>query len=79
MGVGDSVALADAAHIGAAGLAVGHAIRFLTTQHARECGDSHDDVPMGPTMYGRLATAMTTLVFLRRDTPDGDDGDSEPM
>jgi hypothetical protein len=31
MGVGDLVALADAAHVGASGLAVGSAIRFLTT------------------------------------------------
>jgi uncharacterized integral membrane protein len=30
MGVGDLVALADAAHVGAAGLAVGSALRFLT-------------------------------------------------
>jgi hypothetical protein len=40
MGVGDFVALADAAHVGAAGLVVGSAIRFLTTQDARVRGDS---------------------------------------
>jgi hypothetical protein len=31
MGVGDLAAFADAAHVGAAGLAVGSAIRFITT------------------------------------------------
>ena len=30
-------------------------------------------------MYGRLATAMTTTVSRRHGTPDGDDGDNEPM
>jgi NAD(P)H-dependent flavin oxidoreductase YrpB (nitropropane dioxygenase family) len=62
MGAGDLVALANAAHVGAAGLAVGSAIRFLTTQDARVRGDSQDEVPMEPTMYGRLANAMTTTV-----------------
>jgi hypothetical protein len=73
MGVRDLVALADAAHVGVADLAVGSAIRFLTTQ------DSHDEVPMEPTTYGRLATAMTTTVSRRHGTPDGDDRDNEPM
>jgi hypothetical protein len=79
MKVGDLVALADAAHIRAAGLAVGFAIRFLTAQDARARGDSHDEVPMEPTMYVRLATAMTTTVSHKRGTPDGDDGDNKPM
>jgi hypothetical protein len=79
MGVGDLVALADVAHVEAAGLAVDSAIRFLTTQDARVRGDSNDEFPMLPTMYGRLATAMTTAVSRRHGTPDGDDGDSEPM
>jgi hypothetical protein len=55
------------------------AIRFLTTQDARVRGDSDDEVPMEPTMYGRLATAMTPTVSRRHGTPDGDDGDNEPM
>jgi hypothetical protein len=42
MGVGDLVALADAAHVGAEDLAVSNAIRFLTTQDARVRGNFHD-------------------------------------
>jgi hypothetical protein len=38
MGVGALVALADAAHVGAAGLAVGSAIRLLIAQDARAAG-----------------------------------------
>jgi hypothetical protein len=79
IGVGDLVAMAHAAHLRAAGLAVGSAIRFLTTQDARVRGDSNDEVPMGPTMYGRLATATTTSVSRRHGTPHGDDGDNETM
>jgi hypothetical protein len=79
MGVGDLVAFTDAAHVGAAGLSVGSAIRFLTTQDARVCGDSQDEVSMEPTMYGQLATAMTTSVSRMHAIPDGDDGDNEPM
>jgi hypothetical protein len=30
-------------------------------------------------MYGRLATAMTTIVSCMPGAPDGDDGDNEPM
>jgi hypothetical protein len=56
------VALTDAAYVGAAGLAVGSDIHFLTTQDAGVRGDSHDDVPMEPTMFRRLATAMTIAV-----------------
>jgi hypothetical protein len=41
--------------------------------------DTHDEVPMDQTMCGRLATAMTTTMFRRHGTPDGDDGDNEPM
>jgi hypothetical protein len=77
--VGDLVALVDAAHVGATGLAMGFPIRFLISQDARMRGDSHDEVPMEPTMYGRLASTMTTTVSRRRGTPDGDDGDNEPI
>jgi hypothetical protein len=73
MGVGDLVALADAAHVGAAGLAVGSGIPFRTSQDDRVRGDSHDEVAMEPTMYGRLGTTMTTSVSRLRGTPDGDD------
>jgi hypothetical protein len=79
MGVGGLVALANAAHVGAAGLAVGSAIHFLTTQDARVRGDSQDEVPMEPTMYGRSATAMTSAMSRRHGTPNGDDVDIEPM
>jgi hypothetical protein len=79
MGVGELVALADAALVGAAGLAVGSAIRFLTAQDACVRVNSHDKVPMEPIMFGRLATAMTTAVSRMRGTPDRDDGDNEPM
>jgi hypothetical protein len=79
MGVGDLVALADAAHVGAAGLAVGYAIHFLSTQDARVRGNSREEDPTEPTMYERLATAMTTTVSRRHGAPDGDDGDNEPM
>jgi hypothetical protein len=39
---------------------------------SRARGDSNDEVLMVPTMYGRLATAMTTTVSRRHGTPDGD-------
>jgi hypothetical protein len=78
MGVGGLVALADAAHhVGAAGLAVGSAIRFLSAQDARVRGRSHDDVPMEPNMYGRLATAMITAVSRQPGAPDTDVDDNE--
>jgi hypothetical protein len=77
--VGNLVALADAAHVRAAGLAVGYAIRFLTTQDARVRGDYNDEVPMVSTMHGWLATAITTTVSRRHGTPDGDNSDSELM
>jgi hypothetical protein len=79
MGVGDLVALADPGHVGAAGLAVGSAIRFLSTQDARVRGESNDEVPMEPTMYGLLTIAMTTTVSPMHSTPDGDDCDNERM
>jgi hypothetical protein len=79
MGVGDLVALADSAHVGAACLAVGFAIRFLKARDARVRGDSNDELPIVATMYGRLATTMTTAVSRRHGSPDGDDGDNEPM
>jgi hypothetical protein len=34
---------------------------------------------MEPTMYGRLATALTTAVSRMHGTPDGVDGNNEPM
>jgi hypothetical protein len=77
--VGDLVALADATHVGAAGLAAGSSIRFLTAQDARVRGNSQDEVQIEPTMYGRLAPAMTTAVSRRHGTPDGDDVDNEPI
>jgi hypothetical protein len=50
-------------------MAVGSAIRFLTAQDARVRGVSQDEVQMEPTIYGRLATAMTTAVSRRHGTP----------
>jgi hypothetical protein len=79
MGVGDLIALVDVAHVGVAGLAMGSAICFLTTQDARVRGDSHDKVSMEPTIYGQLATTMTIAVSRMHATPDGDDGDNEPV
>jgi hypothetical protein len=62
--VEDFFALAHAAHFGAGGLAMGSAIRFLIAQYAHMRGDdTHDDIPMKPTMYELLGNAMTTLVF----------------
>jgi hypothetical protein len=46
MGLEDLVALADVAHVGAAGLALGYAIRFLIVQDALRRGDIHGDVLM---------------------------------
>jgi hypothetical protein len=77
--VGALAALADEDHVGAAGLAIGYAIRLLTAQGARMRRDYNDEVPMEPTMYGRLANAMTTTVSRRHGSPDGDVGDNEPM
>jgi hypothetical protein len=65
MGVEDLVALADVAHVGAAGLAVGYAIRFLIVQDARTRGDIHNDVLMKQTMYGRPSTPMITAASCR--------------
>jgi hypothetical protein len=76
-GVGDLVALANSAHVGAYGLALGSAIRFLTTQIARARGDTHDDVQLEPSMYGWLATAMITTVSHRTGAPDKDGGNNE--
>jgi hypothetical protein len=77
--VGDLNALADAAHVGEAGLAMGSAIRFLIAQDARVRGDTHVEVPMETTMYGWLAAAMTSAVSRRPSAPDGGDGDDEQM
>jgi hypothetical protein len=66
-------------HVGAAGLALSSAIRFHTTQDALVRGGTYDNVPMEPTTYGRVATAMTTAVSAWPRAPDGDDGDSEPI
>jgi hypothetical protein len=60
-------------------LAVGSAIRFLKAQDALVRGYSYDEVPTETTMHERLETAITTAVSRRRGTPDGDDGDNEPM
>jgi hypothetical protein len=78
-GVGDLVALADATHVRAAGLVVGSTIRFVTSQDARVRGDTHDDVPMEPTMYGWLAIAMIRTVYRGPSAPDGDGGDNNPI
>jgi NAD(P)H-dependent flavin oxidoreductase YrpB (nitropropane dioxygenase family) len=78
MGVGDFAALADAAHIGAAGLPVGSAICFFTTQDALVRENTHDNVPRELTMYGRPGTAMVTTVSRRPSAPVEDDGDNEP-
>jgi hypothetical protein len=74
--MGNLAALADAVYVGAAGLAVGSAIRFFSSQDAHMRGDTLDD---GPTMYGRLATPRTTTVSRRPSAPNGDDGNNEPM
>jgi hypothetical protein len=79
MGVGDLVALANAAHVGAAGLAVGSAFRFLLVQDARVRRDTHDGVPMEPTMYIWLANAMITAVSRRPNAPGGDSDDNAHM
>jgi hypothetical protein len=80
MRVGDLFALADAAHVGAAGVVVCSAIRFLTAQDVRVHRDTHHEVhTMGPTMCGRLATAMTIAVSRMLGASGGDDGDNEPM
>jgi hypothetical protein len=80
MGVGYLITFADLAHVGAAGLATtSSSVRFLTAQDACVRGDTHDDVPIEPTMYGRLVTAMFTTVSRRPSAPDGDGGDNEPM
>jgi hypothetical protein len=51
----------------------------VLAQDARVRGNTHDEVPMEPTMYGRLATAMTTTVSRIPSAPDKDEGDNEPM
>jgi hypothetical protein len=77
--VGDLVALADAAHVGAAGLALGSAIRFITTQDTRVRGDTHDDILMEPAIDGQLSTDMITAMSRRPSAPDGYVGDSKSM
>ena len=79
MGVGDLIALADIAHVGATSLAVGSAIRFLTTQDGCMREINHDDVPMEPTMYGRLATVVIKTVSHRPNAPDGDGDHNESI
>jgi hypothetical protein len=71
--------LVDASHIGEAVLAVGSAIHFLTAQDARVGGDSEVEAPMELTMYGPLAIAMSTAVSREHGTPEGYNGDNEPM
>jgi hypothetical protein len=46
----------------------------FASQYAK--GNKHPNLP---TMYVRLATAMTRAVSRGHGTPDGDDGDNEPM
>jgi hypothetical protein len=70
MGVGDLIALAGAAHVGAAGLAMGSVVRFFTTQDVRVRWDSQNEVLMEPTMCGWSTSAMTTTVSLRHCKPD---------
>jgi hypothetical protein len=55
MGVGDLVDVADSAHVLAAGLEVGSAIRFLTAQDAPVRVHSQDEVPIWsrPCMDGQ--------------------------
>jgi hypothetical protein len=60
--VRDFLALVDAAHVGAAGSAVGYAILILTAQNARVRGDYHDEFSIEPIIYERLGTTMTTTV-----------------
>jgi hypothetical protein len=79
MGVGNLAPLANSAHVGAPAMAVGSTVRFFTAQDAHARGDTHDDVPIELSMYGRLATAVTTTVSGRPCAPDGDDGDTKPM
>jgi hypothetical protein len=79
IGVEDLAALADAAHVGAMGLTVSSAIRFLTTQDVRVREGTHDDIPMQSTMYARIPYAMPTAVSRRLSAPEGDDGDNELM
>jgi hypothetical protein len=79
MRVGDLIALADTAYVGAAGLGVGSAIRFLAAQDARVRGDTHNDVPMEPAMKGRLALALSTAVFRWPNEPSEDSGITELM
>jgi hypothetical protein len=49
--VEDLVALADATHVGAAGLTVGYAIRFLTTQDAGASSDEAEDIGTASHCY----------------------------
>jgi hypothetical protein len=79
MKFGKLVALAGAAHVGAAGWAVNSTIRCLTAQDARVRVVTHDDVIMESTIYERLATAMITAMSRRRSAPGEDGSDNEPM
>jgi hypothetical protein len=42
-------------------------------------GDTNDNLPMEPTMYGRLATHVITAESRRPNTPDRNGGNNEHM
>jgi hypothetical protein len=48
-------------------------MKKMRNKNAKYANDAYD------RLYGRLATAMTRAVSRRHGTPDGDDGDNEPM
>jgi hypothetical protein len=70
MGVGNLAALADAAHVRAAGLEVGSTIRVFTTQdartctrgHPRRCSDEADHVRMVSDRYDHSGVPRAGLV-----------------
>jgi hypothetical protein len=72
MGVGDLVALADAAHVEVARLAVGSAIRFLITQDARmrvsprRSSDEDDHVWAVSDYYGHIGAPQAWYTGRRR-------------
>jgi hypothetical protein len=49
-------------------------LRFLKAQEARVHGNTHDDVPLEPTMCIRLAIAMIIAVSRQPCAPDVDGG-----
>jgi hypothetical protein len=73
MKMGGLVTVADAVNVGV----TDYTIRLITKQDAHVRGDTHDDVPMEPTMSGRQATAMITAVSRRPNAADRYDGDND--